>query len=113
MFRYALLFVFLPMPALAQANVFYGYAGWEKMSPDTRTAYIAGAMDSLTAFTVGEEGKRTARHYYECMKRTGMKNAELADKVRARAEARPIPEFATVQQMLVGYLLELCGKVPG
>jgi hypothetical protein len=93
--------------------VFYGYAAWEKMSPDIRTAYIAGAMDSLTAFTVGEEGKRTARHYQECMKRAGMKNTELADKVRARANAKPIPEYATVQQMLVYYLLELCGKVPG
>jgi hypothetical protein len=50
----------------ADAQVYYTYPEWERLSDQARTMYIAGAYDSLISI-VSPDTASTARHYSKCV----------------------------------------------
>src|SRR5215831_180027 len=50
----------------ANAQVYYTYSEWERLSDQARTMYIAGAYDSLISI-VSPDTASTARHYSKCV----------------------------------------------
>jgi hypothetical protein len=50
----------------ANAQVYYTYAEWERLSDQARTMYIAGAYDSLISIT-SPDTVPIARHYAKCV----------------------------------------------
>jgi hypothetical protein len=51
-------------------------------------------------------------HYYHCLKRIKMNNAQLAEGVRAVALNDPELQGLPVQAALIQYLNKLCGEPP-
>lgn len=96
----------LASPAL---GVYYTYSEWERLSGEYRMIYIAGAMDTLMIFAVGDEAAKVAIHYHNCLKNARMSNRQLADNVQKHARARPELRGGAVQEALVSYVNELCG----
>jgi hypothetical protein len=50
----------------ANAQVYYTYPEWDRLSDQARTMYIAGAYDSLISI-VSPDTAPTARHYSKCV----------------------------------------------
>src|SRR6516162_3276009 len=94
----------------ANAQVYYMYPEWERLSDQARTMYIAGAYDSLVSITSPDTAS-TARHYSKCV--SGRVPIEqLAKNVRTFVAARPDLQRKPVQVGLINYLIELCGAPP-
>src|SRR5215475_14665434 len=94
----------------ANAQVYYTYEEWERLSDQARTMYIAGAYDSLISI-VSPDTASTARHYSKCV--SGRVPIEqLAKNVRTFVAARPDLQKKPVQVGLINYLIELCGAPP-
>ena len=99
----------------SQTNAaFFTYAEWERLSADSRAAYIAGAYDSLTTFASAEMERsiKVAQHYRACVVRTKITNHQLAENVRAYAATKPELQAMPVPAAMLHYLLALCGEVP-
>ena len=95
------------LPAKAH---FYTYLQWDRLPPNSRGAYIAGAFDVLT---IPFDAVSTfPEHYGNCIGKTEMTNMQLAENVRSFASARPEYQRNTVLNALVNYLIELCGRAP-
>jgi hypothetical protein len=94
----------------ANAQVYYTYAEWDRLSDQARTMYIAGAYDSLISIT-SPDTVSIARHYSKCV--SGRVPIEqLAKNVRTFVAARPDLQKRPVQVGLINYLIELCGAPP-
>jgi hypothetical protein len=75
----------------ANAQVYYTYAEWERLSDQARTMYIAGASKCVSGRVPIEQ---------------------LAKNVRTFVAARPDLQKRPVQVGLINYLIELCGAPP-
>jgi len=94
----------------ANAQVYYTYAEWDRLSDQARAMYIAGAYDSLVSI-VSPETAPIARHYSKCV--SGRVPVEqLAKNVRTFVAAHPDLQKKPVQVGLINYLIELCGAPP-
>jgi len=94
----------------ANAQVYYTYPEWERLSDQARAMYIAGAYDSLVSIASAETAP-IARHYSKCV--SGRVPVEqLAKNVRTFVAARPDLQKKPVQVALINYLIELCGPPP-
>jgi len=92
------------------AQGYYTYAEWDRLSDQARAIYIAGAYDSLITI-VSPDTASTARHYSKCI--SGRVPVEqLAKNVRTFVAARPDLQKKPVQVGLINYLIELCGAPP-
>src|SRR5262245_18110020 len=99
-----------PMICPANAQLYYTYAEWDRLSDQARTMYIAGAYDSLISIT-SSDTVSIARHYARCV--SGRVPIEqLAKNVRTFVAARPDLQKRPVQVGLINYLIELCGAPP-
>ena len=101
--------LFLMQPAAAN---FFTYAEWLRLSREGRAAYISGAYDSVVTFALGENGRRIAVHYGDCIRKTKMSNDQLAENIRKFVEDKPKLQAGSVQMPLIEYMHELCGDVP-
>src|SRR4029434_5279506 len=83
----------------ANAQVYYTYAEWDRLSDQARTMYIAGAYDSLISIT-SPDTVPIARHYSKCV--SGRVPIEqLAKNVRTFVAARPDLQKRPVQVGLI------------
>ena len=95
-----------------EANVFFSYSEWERMSDNQRSIYIAGAMDSLMMYTNNVNGSKLTTHFYDCLTKGTLDNLQLSNNVLAYTKKHPELQTGTVQIPLVHYLRALCGPVP-
>jgi hypothetical protein len=94
----------------ANAQVYYNYPAWDRLSDQARAMYIAGAYDSLVSIASADTAS-TSRHYSKCV--SGRLPVEqLAKNVRTFVAARPDLQNKPVQLGLINYLIELCGAPP-
>ena len=49
--------------AIAQVGVYFNFSQWERLTENQRTAYIAGAFDSLISNAATNEERRGSLHY--------------------------------------------------
>lgn len=108
-FLAAALFSLLMRPANA---VFFTYAQWDALPSNLRSAYIAGLYDALVSFANDEGDQRVATHYQQCIARSKMNNAQMADNIRSFTSARPELQGNPVGGALIAYLIKLCGMPP-
>jgi hypothetical protein len=94
-----------------EAN-WFSYSEWAALPEDGQALYIAGAYDSLVTYVTNDAAIGMAKHYSQCVENSRMTNSQLAVNVRTYASTQPALQGGTVQRALVGYLIELCGKVP-
>ncbi len=94
----------------ANAQVYYNYPAWDRLSDQARAMYIAGAYDSLVSIASPDTAS-TSRHYSKCV--SGRLPVEqLAKNVHTFVAARPDLQNKPVQVGLINYLIELCGAPP-
>ncbi len=94
----------------AAAN-FLTYAEWARMNPDMRAIYIAGAFDALITFAMNDEQRAVNAHYNNCVARSKMTVAQLAENVRHYAKSKSnLQDY--VETPLINYLYEFCGAPP-
>src|SRR5215468_1793384 len=92
------------------AQVYYTYPEWDRLSDQARTMYIAGAYDSLVSIA-SPDTMSISRHYSKCV--SGRVPIEqLAKNVRTFVAARPDLQKKPVQVGLINYLIELFGAAP-
>jgi hypothetical protein len=96
--------------ANANSYLWINYSQWERLPKDMRTAYVAGAFDTLAGVASDERQMKISTHYSECMSKSGMELDELATHVLTFAQTRPDLQGGTVQGVLINYLIGLCGK---
>jgi hypothetical protein len=95
----------------ANAQVYYNYPDWDRLSESARATYIAGAYDSLVSIATADTAS-AARHYSKCVTSRQLTNEQLAKNVRAFVTTRPHLQKGPVQGGLINYLVELCGAPP-
>jgi hypothetical protein len=94
----------------ANAQVYYTYSEWDRLSDQARAMYIAGAYDSLVSIASAETAP-IARHYSKCV--SGRVPVEqLAKSVRTFVAAHPDLQKKPVQVGLINYLIDHCGAPP-
>ena len=96
---------------LYASSVFAGfrtYSQWRAMSLEARTAYIAGAIDSLLF-----SNPEARQHYGDCISNAKIPAAQLALSLAAFIDARPNLQGGAVQNGLIEYLIALCDQQPG
>lgn len=94
----------------AAAN-FLTYAEWARMKADMRAIYIAGAYDALITFAMSDEQRAVNAHYSNCITRSKMTVAQLAENVRQYAKGKPnLQDY--VETPLINYLYAFCGAPP-
>jgi hypothetical protein len=85
---------------------FRTYSQWRAMSLEARTAYIAGAIDSLLF-----SNPEVRQHYGDCI--SNAKAAQMALSFATFIDARPNLQGGAVQNGLLEYLIALCDQQPG
>ena len=98
-------------PAVAQ---FHTYSSWERMPPESRTAYVAGVVDSYAYFSKAlgsDRAQARAELFYECIRNSGMTSAQLAENIRIFAGPRPAIHTGSFVGALIDYLVVAC-RVP-
>ena len=103
------LFGFLLSATNATAQLI-SYSQWESFPQSFREAYIIGAFDTLTTVTVDQKATDVANHYFECIKRSKMTGVQMAENVRVFGSAQPEYHAGSVQQVLLNYLISVCGN---
>ncbi len=101
----ALLIALIALPAFAQVGVYIQYSQWIKLEESMRTAYVAGAADSMNLFS----SPKNAAHYYACLQREKLTMAQLAYWVAEISIAQPAMMERTVQEAMLGVLQRQCG----
>jgi hypothetical protein len=92
----------------ANAQVYYKYPEWDRLSDQARAVYIAGAYDSLVSIASPDTAS-ASRHYSRCVARNQLTSEQLAKNVRTFVTAHPDLQNKPVQAALINYLVELCG----
>jgi hypothetical protein len=90
---------------------FVNFSQWSNESASERTAYIAGAFDSLLVFANDEEDAHASYHYQQCVLGGKMTSRQLAENVLRFGQSRPSLRTGSVQAVLMKYLTETC-EVP-
>jgi hypothetical protein len=103
------LFGLLMLATSATAQLI-SYSQWESSSQTFREAYIAGAFDTLTTVTVDQKSTDVANHYFECIKQSKMTGVQMAENVRVFGSTRSEYHAGSVQQVLLNYLISVCGR---
>jgi hypothetical protein len=101
-----------PTVAEAKSGVWYSYSEWERAPDPEKSAYLAGAFDSLVVVTGDEQQSKMADHYTNCMHHTQMNLEQFTDDVAAFGNAHPEVQRHSVQYAMVNYLVSLCGAPP-
>jgi hypothetical protein len=91
---------------------FFTYPEWDALTTAGKSAYIAGAFDSLEFFGISGAETGATMHYHRCLQSIKMNNSQLADGVRAVALNEPELQGKPVQFALIKYLNKLCGALP-
>ena len=112
MYKFVAVFLLLSNSASAEVNVFLDFAAWEKQPEAVRSAYIAGAFDSLVLFTVDEQTRQSGQFFQGCVSAAKMNATLLSENVRAYAKPRMELQAGTVPAVLLRYLIALCGRPP-
>lgn len=107
MWIYLTLFVLVSGAVNAQ-GVFYTYLQWERLSDNSRVAYISGAADTLGIMTDDDGSAESATKFRQCLQRTKITNKQLSDNVRAYGAAHPEDQSGPVQVPLIKYVNALC-----
>jgi hypothetical protein len=95
----------------ANAQVYYNYSQWDRLTDSARSTYIAGAYDSLISIATPDTAS-ASRHYSKCVVSRQLTTEQLAKNVRAFVATRPDLQKGPVQGGLINYLVELCGAPP-
>ena len=111
-FKFATALLLLSSPANAEDHLYYTFSQWTRLHDEDRVAYISGLLDTF-AMAATEPAQRTARHYNQCITRSGLTSRQLANYLREYGRARPQMQANSVQDAMNNYLNELCGQPPG
>ena len=99
--------LFSMTPAHAQ-TVYFNYSQWEQMSTSLREMYVAGAFDAVSVVAIPQQAI-VARHYNECVAKTGLSTGQLAQNMKEYAETQTDVQSKPVPTVLMRYLISLCG----
>jgi hypothetical protein len=99
--------LFLTTPAYAQ-SVFLTYRQWEQLPVNLREVYVAGAFDALSTLTTPEQVD-LVKHYNECVAKAKFDLHQLAENMKAYAEAQPDSRVKPTPFALLRYLISICG----
>jgi|SRR5262245_9536044 len=92
-------------------SLYLKYGQWEQMPTGLREMYVAGAFDTLSVVAIPQQAP-VARYPNECVSKTGLSPAELAQSMKDYAEAQPNVQNKPIPNVLMRYLISLCG-LPG
>jgi hypothetical protein len=99
----------LPFGTTAQTqSTFLTYEQWEQLPTTLRESYVAGAVDQLS--TVGvPAGLNSAKHYNECIVKSGMRLGQIAEGMKKFMEMRSDLRQKPAPRAVMEYLITLCG----
>jgi hypothetical protein len=89
-------------------SIFLTYEQWEQLPTALREAYVAGVIDQLS--TVGvPEGLNSAKHYNECIVKSGMRLGQIAEGTKRFMEMHSDLRQKPTPTAVMTYLITLCG----
>ena len=91
---------------------YFTYSDWSKQPADFRAAYIAGLYDALISMAETNAEAKIGAHYQACVVRAKMRNGQLAESTLLFGTARPRLRSGGVGEVMINYLIQLCGKPP-
>ena len=89
-------------------SVFLTYHQWEQLPVNLREIYVAGAFDTLSTVTTPEQ-VNYVKHYNECVAKAALNLREVAESMKAYAEAQPDLRDKPTPFALLRYLVSICG----
>jgi hypothetical protein len=92
-------------------SLYLNYGEWEQMPTNLREMYVAGAFDAASVIAIPEQAP-VAMYYNECVAKTGLSMAQLTQNMKEYAEARPNVQSKPIPNVLMRYLISVCG-LPG
>lgn len=92
---------------------FYTFAEWERLSPSSQSAYVAGVLDGVTSFSIEPLDRGMADQYSACVERPRITNGQLRDALLQKVLKRPAIRSGTVLSATLGYLHEMCPDLLG
>ena len=101
----------LAIATTAQAE-YFTYSDWSQQPADFRAAYIAGLYDALVSLSETDAEAKIGAHYQACVVREKIRNSQLAERTLLFGAARPSLRSGGVGQVMINYLIQLCGKPP-
>jgi hypothetical protein len=101
----------LAIATTAQAE-YFSYSDWSQQPADFRAAYIAGLYDALVSFSETDAESKIGAHYQACVMRAKIRNSQLAESTLLFGAARPSLRSGGVGEVMINYLIQLCGKPP-
>ena len=91
---------------------YFTYSDWSKQPADFRAAYIAGLYDALVSLAETNAEARIGAHYQTCVAQAKITNSQLAERTLLFGAARPSLRSGGVGDVMINYLIQLCGKPP-
>jgi hypothetical protein len=91
---------------------YFTYSDWSRQPADFRAAYIAGLYDALVSMAETNAEAKIGAHYQACVVRAKMRNGQLAESTLLYGSARPELQSGGVGEVMINYLIQLCGKPP-
>jgi hypothetical protein len=89
-------------------TVYFNYSQWKQMPTSLREMYVAGAFDAVSVVAIPQQAI-VARHYNECVTKTGLSAGQLGQNMKEYAETQADVESKPVPTVLMRYLIALCG----
>jgi acyl-CoA reductase-like NAD-dependent aldehyde dehydrogenase len=101
------------MLAIATAHAeYFTYSDWSKQPADFRAAYIAGLYDAVVSLAETDAEARIGAHFQTCVSRAKITNSQLAERTLLYGSARSELRSGGVGEVMINYLIQLCGKPP-
>jgi hypothetical protein len=91
---------------------YFTYSEWSRQPADFRAAYIAGLYDAVVSLAETDAEARIGAHFQTCVSRAKITNSQLAESTLLFGTARPRLRSGGVGEVMINYLIQLCGKPP-
>jgi acyl-CoA reductase-like NAD-dependent aldehyde dehydrogenase len=91
---------------------YFTYSDWSRQPAEFRAAYIAGLYDALVSIAETDAEARIGAHYQTCVSQAKVTNSQLAERTLLFGTARPNLRSGGVGEVMINYLIQLCGKPP-
>ena len=106
--RFVTIMLLLSMTTAHAQTVYFNYSQWKQMPTSLREMYVAGAFDAVSVVAIPQQAI-VARHYNECVTKTGLSASQLGQNMKEYAETQADVESKPVPTVLMRYLIALCG----
>jgi hypothetical protein len=87
---------------------YYSFAQWERLSPEIRDAYLAGAIDAMLSDHIDEFEAALSERYKSCLLRSKVTTSQMSEALLRSVAIKPNLRGDRVLSAVTDFIRDLC-----